>query len=142
MPFTVHLHPNLQLATVRLSGLLDGNVILNALQACYDHPLWVPGTRMLWDYRQVAQVVLEPGDMQRVVDYGFAQQARGGSALDVNLVDCEKGLHALASRSFVAYRKYRKGALRNPCTCCSPGEAADVLELPPEVVDRLLAGEE
>ena len=138
MPFTVHVHPALRLATLRFSEKLDGDRLLRALEACYAQPLWQPGFNTLWDYRRVTEVVLEPGDMQRVVDFGFAHQARGGTGLDVNLVDCERGLHALTSRSFVAYRNYRKGALRSARSCCHEHEAEAALGLPAGTLHALL----
>ncbi len=138
MPFTTHLEPAQALAVVRFSGRLDAGTILGAMQALYDAGAWQPGFSVLWDYRAVAEVILLPDDLRRIVDFGLANQHRGGPGVDVNLINRRNELHVLVSKVFVAYRRYRAGTLRHPHDATDVLAAAELLSMPLSVVENAL----
>lgn len=138
MPFVSHVAPAHHLATVRFTGTLDVTGIVAAMQALYEADAWAPGFSVLWDYRSVTEVILLPDDLKHVVDFGMANQARGGPGVDVNLINGRNDLHVLISRVFVVYRRHRPGTVRIPYEAVTVAEAAEVLKLPLPVVEHAL----
>lgn len=67
MPFDCRIEPERRLGWIVLTGTVDGEGFLEAMEALYRHPDWQPGFSALWDARRLGQLLLEPADMHRIL---------------------------------------------------------------------------
>lgn len=66
MAFTYQIYPALRFGRATLAGTVTGAEIGEAMTALFRDPRWESGFDVLWDGRQVQQLLLEMKDVQEI----------------------------------------------------------------------------
>lgn len=74
MAFAHRIAPSHRLAAIRFYGTVTGTDILEGIRSLYSDPAWEPGFQMIWDARDVAQLILDPADADAVVEVSKTHQ--------------------------------------------------------------------
>jgi hypothetical protein len=67
MPYQVDIAPEYALGVVRLEGEVDGEMLLDALNALHDGDTWVPHFNTVWDARAITELSVVPCEADRML---------------------------------------------------------------------------
>ena len=68
-----------RLAVVRLHGSVTAETIMRCAEDLYADPAWDPSFNSIWDVREIAELIIMPEDIARLVNLSAEMTGRAGS---------------------------------------------------------------
>ncbi len=105
-----------------MSGTVTGRDVAQTIEAIYADRDWQPGFDIIWNCAGVADLVFEPGDVERVVALRLEKSESGGTGRDIIVV--KRILDDGMARMYAAMRQHER---RRTHLCASERTALEIL---------------